>query len=379
MRSCPFCESTNNTSISLLRSTPIEYFTNTREEALVVPKGNIDIVICEKCGFVFNQKYDDLLYWNNCKIVAVSNKSDKLNSHFQRIQKWLLALFEKDVSINCLEVGCGNGSFLHGLHKQTKWNLVGIDPIAPTIQEERFTLVSDYYSGYYEKKYDLIICRHVIEHIDDLKKLCVQFELSCNEGSYLYIETPDLFWSIDNIGVFDFFYEHCNYFYKETLFSLLEKYHFEIIDYRFLFDNQYIGVVTKYNRSKEKNDYHIPMKYYNKLRDYKKQEADLLKEWKTAIQYLSKNKKLGVLGGASKGNTFLNIVDPNASYIDYVYDYNPERKNKYMTGTGHKILDFCQETLRLVDVIIILNDAYYDECATKYPDKRFIKLSDLSV
>ena len=163
------------------------------------------------------------------------------------------------------------------------------------------------------------------------------------------------------------------------MFSLLEKYHFEIIDYRFLFDNQYIGVVTKYNRSKEKNDYHIPMKYYNKLRDYKKQEADLLKEWKTAIQYLSKNKKLGVLGGASKGNTFLNIVDPNASYIDYVYDYNPERKNKYMTGTGHKILDFCQETLRLVDVIIILNDAYYDECATKYPDKRFIKLSDLSV
>ena len=94
-----------------------------------------------------------------------------------------------------LDVGCGSGKIMH-LAKQLGWDVTGleIDPVA--VASARLAglnvIEGDYRAlGDLEQKYDMVICSHVIEHVDQPRLLLDLLTASVADGGALAIAFPN--------------------------------------------------------------------------------------------------------------------------------------------------------------------------------------------
>jgi hypothetical protein len=89
-----------------------------------------------------------------------------------------------------------------------------------------------------QKKSDLIVLSHVLEHMSDLElELRKIYNLS---KKYLFIEVPGIVTRFSSIQI-----AHNYYFSKYTLRVLIEKNGFKCIDMQYAKDNQYILAIFK--------------------------------------------------------------------------------------------------------------------------------------
>lgn len=95
-----------------------------------------------------------------------------------------------------LEIGCGNGEFTRFLIGYTGWNIVGIEPgekVAEAARKAGLDVqtcgIEDYKT---DKKFDLIIVRHVLEHLNNpLESLTNIRKLLKNNGK-VYVTLPNV-------------------------------------------------------------------------------------------------------------------------------------------------------------------------------------------
>ena len=173
-------------------------------------------------------------------------------------------LFQDDLSIKLdeiiklkgkkvLEIGCGDGYFLHRIKKFAS-ECIGYDPSAacekaksyqsPIIKKKMFSIDDN------SANTDLYIMRHVLEHLEyPIKFLEDINKISKNkkDSTYLYIEVPNISFCIDNNMYFDFYYDHIFYFNKYSLCRILEStgwYPFKSV---FSEKNEFLGLVSKNN------------------------------------------------------------------------------------------------------------------------------------
>lgn len=150
-----------------------------------------------------------------------------------------------------LEVGCGNGSFLNKICQKHSCMGEGYDP-----SYNGKKIVGNgqicFYNKYYDKvcadnrdKYDFVIFRHTIEHLQNPTKLLSQLRNSMKEKSMIYIETPCFNWILKNKVVFDIFYEHCSYYTKDSMENLLSLVGLEAVKIDYKFNNQYMCILAQ--------------------------------------------------------------------------------------------------------------------------------------
>ena len=201
---CPVCKSGNTTLFLERLNVPVHQnlVCNTREEALNVKRGDLSLVECE-CGFVFNQSFDESLLSYGERYNNNQMASEVFNEYVDSIVEFLGLRNQ-----NIIEIGCGSGAFLKKLCAENDG--IGYDPsyIGP-LESDRAHFVQGYYEGL---SCDIVICRHVIEHVSDPVGLVESIN-----APKVFFETPNLDWIIENDTWWDFFYEHCNYFSAETL------------------------------------------------------------------------------------------------------------------------------------------------------------------
>jgi SAM-dependent methyltransferase len=201
---CPVCKSGNTTLFLERLNVPVHQnlVCNTREEALNVKRGDLSLVECE-CGFVFNQSFDENLLSYGERYNNDQMASEVFNEYVDSIVEYL-GLRNQSI----VEIGCGNGAFLKKLCAENDG--VGYDPsYTGPLESGRVRFVQGYYEG---RPCDIVICRHVIEHVPDPVGL-----VETINAPKVFFETPNLDWIIENDTWWDFFYEHCNYFTAGTL------------------------------------------------------------------------------------------------------------------------------------------------------------------
>ena len=79
------------------------------------------------------------------------------------------------------------------------------------------------------------------------------------------------------------------------------------------------------------------------------------------IKKLSNNGNIALWGAAGKGVSLANIIDPNCELIECLIDLNPKKWGKFISGTGHEIINHSEIEKWEIKTAIIMNPNYYDE------------------
>lgn len=245
-----------------------------------------------------------------------------------------------------IEVGCGKGHFFRKL-SSLGTDIVGCDP---SYQGDDPRIVKEFFSEALNLKGDVIILRHVLEHIQHPVDF-IRSIAAANEGrGIIYIEVPDLNWIIANHVYFDFFYEHVNYFRPDDFKRIFHK----IYEQDVFFNGQYQYVIA------DLSSINPPPYAFDKVDD--KLEISFEKLDEICLHLKDTDKPVYIWGGASKGVISSMHLISKGVKIAGLIDINPKKQNKFAAMTGLKIISpetFKQQTDTAV--LLIANPNYAQE------------------
>jgi SAM-dependent methyltransferase len=116
-----------------------------------------------------------------------------------RHRRRIIFNFLKDIKFHSLlDVGCGNGELLRLVKQQFPFikNLAGADFSAKVIDDNRLNIKSadffvlDLENGSLQKKFDLVICSEVVEHLNNREAAIRNLSAMVNDGGYLLLTCP---------------------------------------------------------------------------------------------------------------------------------------------------------------------------------------------
>jgi 2-polyprenyl-3-methyl-5-hydroxy-6-metoxy-1,4-benzoquinol methylase len=210
--------------------------------------GDLDIR-CDDNGFIFNAAFDinkvnyGIEYDNN------QSYSPYFEAYIDREIEWLLGNY---VSANAsvVEVGCGKGYYIEKIaKKRSDCKIYGFDTSYNGNVKNHYPNMQ-IFKKYYDEACkslhpDIVICRHVIEHIHQPEAFLREIRSSMPENAILFLETPNIEWILKNEMIFDFFYEHCSYWSKSSLENALKVVGFEPLETKTRFNDQYLWSVSR--------------------------------------------------------------------------------------------------------------------------------------
>ncbi|HEY1977502.1 MAG TPA: methyltransferase domain-containing protein [Candidatus Baltobacteraceae bacterium] len=336
--------------------------------AKAVVLGDLRMFVCRDCGFVFNAAFDPKkapygpTYDNNqlCSGV-VSGYVGELVRHIVEDRKVK--------GCRVVEVGCGSGAFIRQLVADPAYGNTGIG-FDPSYQgpdadlDGRLRFERRYY-GESESEYpaDVVLCRHVIEHVAEPMQLLdgVRRALKSAAEPRVFFETPCVEWILRNGVVWDFFYEHCSLFSADSLATAFELNGFNVDRVGHLFNGQYLLLEATLGASEGKRSASGGAVARLAV-DYQREEPRLLGEVEQRIRSLAAGSKLALWGAGAKGVTLANLIDPERKLVDCVVDINPNKVGAFIPKTGHPIVSYEQLPSRGVTRALLMNPNYAGEC-----------------
>jgi SAM-dependent methyltransferase len=367
MTECPICRSENVFLFLSRERVPVHQnlVVSSRAAALEVPRGNLAMTACENCGFVFNAAFDETLLSYGAAYDNAQSYSPFFAAYLDRL---VTDLVTKQGLRNChvVEVGCGKGEFLRRLVKfpDSGIHATGFDPSYLGPDEDldgRLRFVRAFYGpDTADIPADVVLCRHVIEHIADPTAL-LRVVRSTLRGSNprVFFETPSVEWILSNQVVWDFFFEHCSLFSSESLRHAFQVSGFEVADISRVFGDQYFWIAAKVSEATKA----IPTRsavaaLAEVFAQRSKRKLTLLGQRLRAMHYEG---PIALWGAGAKGTALANLVDPDCSLIDCLVDLNPAKQGHFVPGSGHAIIGPKDLRGRNVRTVVPMNPNYRDE------------------
>ncbi|MCQ6563575.1 class I SAM-dependent methyltransferase [Paenibacillus mendelii] len=347
-------------------------------------RGQLELRHCSSCGFIHNASFepDKLSYGESY------NNSQNHSEYFHEYTKELSRSIVHDGELKSgtvIEVGCGKADFLKQIFELSdQLTGYGFDPSYEGPEEAydgRLNFKREFYGPAFEYiQADVIVCRHVIEHIPDPVEMLVTIRnaLVHSPKAKVYFETPCVEWILNNNVVWDFFYEHCSYFSKSSLTTAFKKAGFKVEAVRHVFNGQYLWLeaVLDHEAAGEHQDRDSMLAVTQRYTDY---EPMLLARWEEQIASYMDDGVLAIWGAGAKGVTFVNLFDPHRQKISCVVDVNPSKQGGYLPGTGHPIVDVKELGNLKAANVILMNPNYKDEIVrllkTNHIDTKVVELS----
>jgi SAM-dependent methyltransferase len=366
---CPVCTS-SDTQRFLLRPSVVVHqnlLVDQPDRARELKRGDLRLHCCRSCGFVFNTAFDlrRIDYggsYDNCQTF-----SPLFAEYTEQLVNELIQ--EKGVrGCRIVEIGCGEGAFLRRLVEAADANNTGwgFDPsyVGPEVRcDGRLRFARRYYDEECaDIPADVVVCRHVIEHVPDPVGLLrtVNRALAGSPCPRLFFETPCVDWILTHQVIWDFFYEHCSYFTANSLRTAFERAGFSVVEVRHVFGGQYL-CLEAVKAPGEAATTCQPGETAQRATRFAEVERRRIAAWTHRVERLAGRGKVAIWGAGAKGVTFANLVDPQQHLIDCVVDVNPRKSGRFLPGTGHPIVSPPMVNSRDVSTALVLNPNYLGE------------------
>lgn len=319
----------------------------------------LDLYFCPQCGLmqlrdVISREEifpEDFMYYS-----SYSSSLLKRSKEFvQRMQKDLDLSREDRV----LEVASNDGYLLQYFVQDGYENVLGIEPAESVARAARkkgvTTLVRFFGRELAEElagqgKARLIIANNVIAHIPDLHDFIAGFEILLADDGLLSIEFQHLKALIENTHFDLVYHEHYSYYSLHAIKDAIERHGLRILDaepvdtqggsLRILVGRKGGNKVWKASGESRVQEILATEKaaglmgpetfaaFAARTEEVKVRSREQLEEYRNA------GRKVACYGAAAKGSSFLNYLDIEEGWIDYVVDKNPHKQDRYMAGTN---------------------------------------------
>jgi SAM-dependent methyltransferase len=373
---CTVCGSASTVPVITLDQVPILCSVQwpSRQEAIHAPRGTIELSFCSECGHLFNSVFDASLMQYSDAYDCSLHFSASFNQYAEALADRLIAKYQlngKDI----VEIGCGKGEFLTMLCERGENRGLGFDVSyepGRAHASERITFIKDYFQEkYLESNADLVVCRHVLEHIPQPASFLAAVRQALGERmqTAVYFEVPNALFTLEDLGVWDLIYEHCSYFSPSSLRSAFAHSGFHVTDMDIAFDGQFLSIEAMPDPDASRAHKTLITPRENERLErlsenvgaFRESYLNKLGEWHARLKNSCAQHKRTVLWGAgAKGVMFLNALDLG-SVVEYVVDINPHKQGLYIAGTGQQIVspEFLADYKP--DAVIVMNPIYQDE------------------
>jgi SAM-dependent methyltransferase len=375
---CPIC---GGIATLLMLRTGVPVHQNLRyataETARGTTRGDIALHYCTVCGFTFNASFDPRLLDYGPDYENDQTGSPAFADHIaDRIERILATCGARGGQV--VEVGCGAGTFLTRLvsHPNSTFLGIGVDPAyrgAPRPIEGRVRFRSAPFAPDEVPGTDVIVCRHVIEHIHDPASFLAELRAcSTSDRTHLFVETPAAEWITEHRVAWDIFYEHCSLFSATSLERAVTDAGFAVTAVDRVFEGQYLWAEAVAHDGPRT----APLQTPEDIWDHTASAWGTASRWRGMLLELQTAGPIAVWGAGAKATTFCELADPMADTVACVIDINPAKKGGFVPGTGHPIV--APVRAREVATVVVLNPNYVDEIAealsTINPDARTVNL-----
>jgi SAM-dependent methyltransferase len=367
---CPNCDGNHIEVFFKIQNAPIFSMVTkkTKEEALRVPRKDIELGFCHNCGFIFNRSYDPSIDYFSMGYEDQQGFSKTFMQYIQRLSKELIEKHDLQGK-TIVEIGCGKGDFINLIVELAGGKGIGIDPAYEEGRQKNANL--SFYKEIYKLDHgriqsELICCRHTLEHVHQPRKFLqlIRKSFGTDRKPIVFFEIPEMNRILDIQAFWDIYYEHCSYFNASSLAYLFKTTGFEILDIRLDYNDQYllIEAIPTQHHSDKIFEIEESIEYQKTRVDaFTTKIEEQLGFWRRQLQRLkAQRKKTVIWGGGSKAVGFLTNFD-DLNLIDYVVDINPHMENNYIPGIGSQYVQpgFLKEYNP--DDVIIMNGVYAAE------------------
>lgn len=328
-----------------------------RVEALAFTTASLELVQ-DETGLVFNQHFDPSLVEYDGSYQNDQGYSLQFKAHLDEMSNICCRYIARKESL-IVDVGCGKGGFVELLRRKG-FNAIGYDN---AYQGNSSYIRKSFFSISSHEKGELLILRHVLEHIPSPWKFLEDIAAANNHQGLIYVEVPDLEWILENKAYFDFFHEHVNYFRAN---DFLKRFGKNVIFQAKSFGGQYLSVIIqleclhKSELSLLCEDNFELAAAFSKLTEY---------EHRTYAS-LGDVDEIVIWGAAAKGVVFAAKAPPSIkTKIRFAIDINPRKQGQFMPVSAIEVLDPSIGVSKLspTTLVIIMNPNYEVEIRKSLP------------
>ena len=192
------------------------------------------------------------------------------------------------------------------------------------------TTINKFYKSNIKKKYNILILRHIWEHIPNQRLFLNNIKKLLDEKHIIYIEVPDCKRLIENFDYSMIWEEHCYYYNQQNLIEQLQILGLKKIKFLRVPHPQEDNLCVLLNINDKKQSKIIMNKslennstlFLERFNAKKKQTKIFFSKLR------KKGFKFSFFGASHMLNTFLNVYRLN-KYSDYIIDENPKKINKF--------------------------------------------------
>ncbi len=265
-----------------------------------------------------------------------------------------------------IEVGASDFTFSNNLVGYGAKKVIAVEPSAIfRTYNQKILHVHDYLTKEHIQRHfpeaDIVIMRHVLEHVSDPVDMLRDFGINLQIGSHVYLEVPNVEDIISKHRPYEFFYEHISYFSPMLLTSILRSFGFEIVKVTQLINGQHFGVqakkVTKISKdSKLKLD--CNKKLIANVDSFKSSIASFDKSF---FEILKVHNKVAIYGAGGHTISLVTRLDITAKDIICLFDQSPVKIGKLAPVCKIPIVKPTEESVNTVNCIIIIASLHQDE------------------
>ncbi len=324
------------------------------EEAQAMERLPHDFMRCVDCGHISNAAFDYAKVPYSDKPNLMFNKGAIWTEHLQKVCDLISEHLPENPTV--VEIGCGEGHLLRSLAKKIpSGTFIGFDPNAEIETEgaliEARTMLFDPGQHLAEIKPDLIISRHVFEHLMNPLGFAQEVAFAANVAecaTKLFIEVPCIDGVLAAGRTVDFFYEHNSHFTTQSLESLLNRCATAVDLIETSYNNEVIYGLASFQPQTHQVELARQAVAF--------QEKALQSAAQLAPQFAelaSSGKRTAIWGGTGKAAAFINQNLLDRDRFPTVIDSDPNKAGTFVPGTGQEIFFRDKLVEEPVQVILI--------------------------